>query len=97
MEKMPLSEFDKDYDWVNEPLKKHLLVEIDMKPEEESRLNTFLDKFAKTDCDYNEGCRSDTCRFCGTPDKWVNLFGFGNLCDLVLSYIGNDRQLKKAK
>jgi hypothetical protein len=67
------------------------------KPEEESRLNTFLDKFAKTDCDYNEGCRSDTCRFCGTPDKWVNLIGFGNLCDLVLSYIGNDRQIKKAK
>jgi hypothetical protein len=75
---MPLSEFGKDYDWVNELLRKHLLDEIDINPEEESRLNTFLDKFVKTDCDYNEGCRSDTCRFCGTPDKLLKLLGLLN-------------------
>ena len=95
--KMPLSKFDKDYDWVNELLKKQLFDKIDIRPVEVSRLNIFLYKFVKTDCDYNGVCIcrcGDTCRFNGKPDEWVKLSGYVNLCDLILNYIGNDRQLK---
>ena len=96
--KMPLSEFDKDYDWVNSLLKKQLFDKIDLKHSEASRLEYFLDKFVKTDCDYDEVClcrSADTCRFNGIPDEWVKLSGFDNLCDLILNYIVNNRQLKR--
>ena len=96
--KMPLSEFDKDYDWVNSLLKKQLFDKIDLKHSEACRLEYFLDNFVKTDCDYNGVCLCrvvDICRFNDTPDEWVKLSGFNNLCDLILNYIVNDRQLKK--
>ena len=97
---VPLSVFDKDYDWVNDLLKKRLFDKIDLKHSEISRIEDFLDKFVITDCDYNEVCLcrvAGTCKFNGIPDEWVKLSGFDNLCELILNYILNDRQQKKTE
>ena len=98
--KLPVSKFDKDYDWVNDCLKKILFDKIDLDESEISMLEYFLDKFVKTDCDYDGVCLCrdvGACKFSGIPDDWVKLSGFDNLCDLILNYILNDRQLKKTE
>ena len=83
-----LSEVDHYYDTVNTLLKKRILDQNPLNPDERSELNHIIDILEGLDCENDKKiCKSDTCRFAGIPDDWVKYEGFEYLCDLVYNHI----------
>ena len=86
------------YDPANDLLKRKVHYKIPLTYDEEVELGSILKLFKGFECENDKTvCKSDTCRFAGTPDGWVIHEDFPCLCDLVYHYTKNGPNLDPPK